>query len=140
MEEPNIILTNFSNFFVVKMSTIKFNTMYYVNFFEKLCFILITIFHTFHGQLLKNDLENNLFCGLSKKQIHEAMSYTNNKYKTKGIAKTSECLEERNMTSDRCLAEQYELIECLHKEYFLANGKLYNLMHNVLKLMIIFLF
>ncbi|XP_022165295.1 uncharacterized protein LOC111030205 [Myzus persicae] len=103
------------------MSTTRFNTMYYLNFFEKLCFILITICQTFHGQLLKNDLENHLFCGLSKKQIHEAMSYTNNKYKTKGIAKNVECLEERNITNDHCLTEQYELIECLHKEYFLAN-------------------
>lgn len=98
--------------------------MYDVNFFEKLCFILITICHTFDGQLLKNDLENNLICGLSKKQIYEAMSYTNNKYKIKGIVKNLECLEEQNFTNDHCLTEQYKLIECLQKEYFLAKGKL----------------
>jgi len=98
--------------------------MYYVDFFKKLCFIFIIICHTFHGQLLKNDLENNLICGLSKKQVHEAMSYTNNKHKTKGIIKNLECLEERNITNDRCLTEQHKLIECLQKEYFLAKGKL----------------
>ncbi|CAI6345416.1 unnamed protein product [Macrosiphum euphorbiae] len=48
------------------------------------------------------------------------MSYTNNKYKIKGIVKNLECLEERNFTNDQCLAEQYKLIECLQKEYFLA--------------------
>ncbi|KAE9545200.1 hypothetical protein AGLY_000743 [Aphis glycines] len=73
----------------------------------------------FNGQTLKNDFEDNLICGLSKKQIHEAMSYSN-KYSLKGIAKNSECLEEQNIGNDHCLTEQYKLIECLQKEYFLA--------------------
>ncbi|XP_025200913.1 uncharacterized protein LOC112598599 [Melanaphis sacchari] len=47
------------------------------------------------------------------------MSYSN-KYSLKGIAKNSECLEEQNIGNDYCLTEQYKLIECLQKEYFLA--------------------
>lgn len=97
--------------------------LYDVNFFEKLSFILITIFHMFYAQSLKNELDDNLICGLSKKQIHEAMSY-NNKYSFKGIAKNTECLEGRNISHNQCLIEQYKLIECLQKEYFLAKGKL----------------
>jgi len=93
------------------------------NIFKKLCFILLTICHTFYGQSLKNNLEDNLICGLSKKQIYEAMSYTN-KYSFKGITKNLECLEEQNISNDQCLTEQYKLIECLQKEYFLAKGKL----------------
>ena len=96
--------------------------MYDVNLFQKICFILIAICHMFYGQLLKNNLEDNLICGLSKKQIHEAMSCTN-KYSFKGIAINSECLEERNISNEHCLTEQYKLIECLQKEYFLAKGK-----------------
>jgi len=97
--------------------------MYDVIFFEKLFVMLITVCHMFNGQTLKNDFEDNLICGLSKKQIHEAMSYSN-KYSLKGIAKNSECLEEQNIGNDHCLTEQYKLIECLQKEYFLAKGKL----------------
>ncbi|XP_027842180.2 uncharacterized protein LOC114123418 [Aphis gossypii] len=93
--------------------------MYDVIFFEKLFVMLITICHMFNGQTLKNDFEDNLICGLSKKQIHEAMFYSN-KYSLKGIAKNSECLEEQNIGNDHCLTEQYKLIECLQKEYFLA--------------------
>ncbi|XP_026814730.1 uncharacterized protein LOC113554861 [Rhopalosiphum maidis] len=47
------------------------------------------------------------------------MSYSK-KHSSKGIAKNSECLEEQNIGNDHCLTEQIKLIECLQKEYFLA--------------------
>jgi len=80
-------------------------------------------FHTFNGESLKVDPEDGSICGLSKKQIQKALSYS--KKSIKGIAIDAKCLEERN-NSNEYLAEQYKLIECLQKEYLLAKGKYNN--------------
>ncbi|VVC44344.1 Hypothetical protein CINCED_3A021695 [Cinara cedri] len=70
--------------------------------------------------LFVTDSEENYICGFSKKQIQDTLLYAK-KYPTKGIALNYACLKEQNIGNDRCLTEQYKLIECLRKECFLTN-------------------
>lgn len=98
------------------------NIMHYINFNTKLIFVLIIFCHTCYGHTLTLDLEENSICGISKKKIEEILLYSK-QYITKGIAINSKCLNERNIGNDKCLTEQYKLIECLRKECFLTEGK-----------------
>lgn len=96
--------------------------MYCVNFFKTLCFIIL-ICNAFCGQSsLITDLEDSSICGLSKKQIIDALTDS-----VKSIAIDPKCLEDQVFKNDRCLIEQKKLIECLHKEFFLTNGKNINI-------------
>lgn len=106
----------------------KFIKMFRVHFFEKLSLVLILICYTSHGESVTNTTEENLedesICGLSKKQIQEAMFFSSNSSVIKAILVDPKCLDSGlNVSQDQCLAEQYKLIECLEKECFLAKGK-----------------
>lgn len=92
------------------------------NFNVKFSLLFIIICHTYYAHTLTIDLEKNSICGLSKKQIQETL-LCSQKYPNKGIAINSKCLKKQNIRNDRCLTEQYKLIECLRKECFLAQGK-----------------
>lgn len=100
----------------------KIIRMRVAKFFEKLFFVSMIICHIFFGQSMATDLNDYSICGLSKKIIQEAMSYSKNDT-IKSIAVNSKCLDERNVHNNNCLTEQYKLIECLNKEYLLAQGK-----------------
>jgi len=91
-----------------------------INYFEKLCFILMITFHTFNGQSMKAVPEDSSICGLPKKQIQRALSHSNKSFN--GIAMNARCLE-RNNSNSKCFSEQNKLIECLQNEYLLAKGK-----------------
>lgn len=82
---------------------------------------MIITFYTFDGQSMKVDLKNSSICGLPKKQIQMTLSHL--KKSVTGIAINATCLEEQNSSNNKCIAEQHKLIECLRKEYILAERK-----------------
>lgn len=106
--------------------------MFNFDVFVELSFILLIIFHT-HGQKF---LKDDDICGLTKKQIQEALSHSL-KYSVNGIAINSDCLEGQNINNDQCLKEQSKLIECLQREYVLTKGN-FKRFHTVAFVVLIF--
>lgn len=80
-------------------------------------YFILLIFHVLYGYSTIIDQDDNSICGLTKKQIQESLS-SSNEYPIRGIALSPKCLEVQNKNIDQCLAEQNKLIKCLQEEYY----------------------